>query len=445
MTRFALSPKHSPEHAYRLPDWLLILSVASLASLGLVMAYSTTFYWSHTREGDPLAIFNRQLAFTLLGAAAFVIVSRLDYAIWRRHAVLIMLVSLIGLIAVALFGETLYGARRTLFGGSVQPSEFAKLALVVYAAAWLASRRDQVPSFVNGLLPFSVIIGVVIFLVVTQPDFSTAGNIAIIALTMFFISGGTPIQMLAVISLAALAFFGLTSLFPHAAERFWDFIQFLQNPDQANYHIRQALISMGDGGLWGIGIGAGGQKFGFLPTPHHDSVVAVLGEEMGLIGMLAMLGLFGLFTWRGIVIARQADTDFGAFAAIGIVTWVTSQMLLSVLAVLALIPFTGMPTPFISLGGSAMVNTLVACGLLVSISRGTQRAWEIAASRDTSQANTDHAHSHLRWRHRRTRPARAYRAEGARAVNALNLSSPSRGGPDRRASAVYRKQRGYGG
>ncbi len=445
MTHFAFTPRRSLDKPYRSPDWALIASIALLTLLGLVMAYSTTFYWSYAREGSPFAIFNRQLAFTALGMVAFAVISRLDYAVWRRYAVLIMGLGLLALIIVALFGETLYGARRTLFSGSVQPSEFVKLAVVVYASAWLASRREQVPSFVNGLLPFSVSIGLVTFLIVTQPDFSTAANIIVIALTMFFISGGTVWQMLAVIGVAGLAFLGLTSLFPHAASRFWDFVQFLQNPDQANYHIRQSLITLGGGGLFGSGIGAGGQKFGFLPTPHHDSVVAVLGEEMGLVGVLAMLGLFGLFIWRGIVIARQADTDFGAFAAIGIVTWVASQMLLSVLAVLALIPFTGMPTPFISLGGSTMITTLVACGLLVSISRGTQHAWEISASRATPDTGTSNAHPHLRWRHRRTRPARAYRVAGAQSVDATFVLG--RGFDDeaeRRAGVVHRGRRRHG-
>jgi len=408
-------------------DWVLVSVVLLLTVLGLVMAYSTTFFWSHVSEGNPLVIFGRQVLFAGLGLLAFTLSSRLDYGLYRRLAVPIMAGCLIMLVGVILFGDDVFGARRTLLNGSVQPSELAKLGVIIYAAAWLASRRDQVRSISNGLLPFGVIIGSVCFLIVIQPDLSTAVVITIVAAVMFFLAGASWQQLALVALIAAAAFGTLIVTLPHATARLNEFLKVWQTPDDINYHIRQSLITLGSGGLFGNGIGAGGQKFGYLPTPHTDSVLAVLGEELGLIGLLFVLALFALFVWRGLRIAQQADTAFGAFIAVGIVTWVIAQLLLNLLATLAIIPFTGMPVPFLSVGGSSLFALLLASGVVVSIGRGSHMPYLERAPVEYSESaqikvkggKPIHAHPALRRRNSWTRFACAYRVESAHGAGAF--------------------------
>jgi cell division protein FtsW len=405
-------------------DWVLVMAVLLLTALGLVMAYSTTFFWSQVSEGNPLAIFGRQVVSAGLGLLAFALFCRLDYGLFRRLAVAIMAGCLIALIGVVLFGDEVFGARRTLFNGSVQPSELVKLGVIIYAAAWLASRRDQVRSIANGLLPFGVIIGSVCFLIVIQPDLSTAAVITITALAMFFMAGASWQQLGLVVLTAAGAFALLVVALPYATTRLNEFLKIWQTPAEMSYHIRQSLITLGSGGLFGNGIGASGQKFGYLPTPHTDSVLAVLGEELGLVGLICVLALFIVFLWRGLRIAQHADTAFGAFIAVGIVTWVIAQLLLNLLATLAIIPFTGMPVPFLSVGGSSLFALLTASGVVVSVGRGSQL---LLPERDSIEESTTEvkggkpvrAHPALRRRNGRTRFARAYRIASADGESAL--------------------------
>ncbi|RMG63571.1 MAG: putative lipid II flippase FtsW [Chloroflexi bacterium] len=413
----------APAAARRGADWVFIGTVLLLTALGLVMAYSTTFFWSQVKEGNPLAIFSRQLLYAGIGLVGLVFFSWLDYGILRRFAVWIMAGCLAALIAVLLFGDDVFGARRTLLNGSMQPSELVKLGVIIYAAAWLASRRDQVRSVSNGLAPFGVIVGAVSFLIVLQPDLSTAAVIVMVALAMFFMAGASGQQLGLVTLIALAAFLVLTTVVPHAAVRMNEFIKVWQVPNEMDYHIRQTLITLGGGGLLGNGIGASGQKFGYLPTPHTDSVIAVLGDEMGLLGLAITLALFVIFAWRGLRIAQSADTAFGSFVVIGVVIWVIGQMLLNVMAIMALIPFTGLPVPFLSFGGSSLVSLLIACGVVISVARGSrilrerERQVELpVVGSHVKGGKAVRASSTIRRGHSRTRFARAHRAQSARSA-----------------------------
>lgn len=445
----ALNPnqprKRAPVEAPQ-TDTIFIGAVLILTVLGLIMAYSTTFFWSQVDEGSPFAIFGRQVIFAVMGLAAFFFFSRLDYGVWRRYAIWVMAGCLILLVGVLLFGEAKFGARRTFLGGSIQPSEIVKMAVIVYAAAWLTSRRDQVQSFMNGMVPFGMIVGIVSALVVLQPDLSTTANIVLIALAMFFMAGASWTQLSFVILVSLVTFLAMFALWPHATERVNAFVQMLQDPNSltVDYHIRQSLITLGGGGIFGRGIGAGGQKFGYLPTPHTDSVVAVLGEEMGLIGLLITLALFVVFAWRGLHIAQKSDSSFGSFIAIGVVIWVISQMLMNVLAMLAMIPFTGVPVPFLSVGGSSLVSLLAACGIVVSVSRGSRLIREEEETEETPALVTAkggqgfRASSSIRGRNSRTRAARTYRPQGAASDDAARSTLVGR---DVRLGGRLRKRR----
>jgi cell division protein FtsW len=407
-------------------DWIFVGVVLLLTLLGLLMAYSTTFFWSYTDyAGNPFAIFARQLGWTALGLLAFAGLSWLDYGYLKRVALPILGVTLLALLATVVVGTIVFGARRTLVGGSIHPSEIAKVAIAIYAGAWLASRQKDVQSIADGLLPFGAIIGIVSFFIAIQPDLSTTLVIVLMALTMFFMAGASWPQIIGVGLIAVAAFVVMMLVFPHAQDRWQVFTETFRNPAalDGNYHMRQITLTIGSAGLFGHGLGASYQKFGILPTPHTDSVLAVLADEMGLIGLFFSLALFAAFAWRGFVIAQRANTAFGAFVAIGVTIWVLAQALMNVLSVLAMIPFTGLPVPFLSVGGSSMVSLLIGCGILVSISRGSrlpEHASEpvddeqpVARTRRTVGANAFHASTSLRRRNSRTRVARAKRAAGA--------------------------------
>ncbi|MDW8351522.1 MAG: FtsW/RodA/SpoVE family cell cycle protein [Anaerolineae bacterium] len=427
-------------------DWIFVGAVLLLTALGLVMAYSTTFFWSQVQEGSPLTIFSKQLLYAVIGLVGFALFGWLDYGILRRFAVWIMAACLAALIAVILFGDDVFGARRTLLNGSLQPSEMAKLGLIIYAAAWLASRRDQVRSLSNGLIPFGLIVGVVSFLVVIQPDLSTTAVIVIVAMVMFFMAGASWQQLGLVTLIAVAAFLLLIAVVPHATIRVNEFIKVWRSPSEMDYHIRQTLITLGGGGLFGNGIGAGGQKFGYLPTPHTDSVIAVLGDEMGLLGLVMTLALFVIFAWRGLRIAQDADTAFGSFIAIGVVIWVIGQMLLNMMAILAMIPFTGVPVPFLSVGGSSLVSLLAACGVVISVGRGSQMLWEgekaqlPAAADQAKGGRAARASFTIRRRHGRARFARAHRAQGARSAVEAESADAIIVGRDIRTNGAIRRR-----
>ncbi len=355
------------------PDTILIGTVLLMSLLGLVMTYTTTFAWAYLENGTPFFYFLSQLRAMAFGAVAFVVFIFIDYSLLRKLAVPILIVIVLLLLAVLVIGENVFGAQRTLFRGSLQPSEFAKFCLVIYAAAWLAGRKKDLRSFTEGLLPYGLVLAIVEVLIIRQPDISTAFVLAVVIMTMYFMSDTSPVQFLAVLGFGVVMFALVSFILPHSIGRIADFQQYRNDPfgQSTDYHIRQLMLTLGGGGFFGHGIGASYQKFGLLPTPHTDSVIAVLTDEMGIIGLLFFLLLLVTFIWRGLHIAQHAQTRFGAYVAIGVTVWVAVQSLMNLLSVLAIIPFTGVPVPFLSLGGSSLVSLLCACGLLASISRGS--------------------------------------------------------------------------
>jgi cell division protein FtsW len=444
-------------HQNRPFDWIMISVVLLLTLLGLLMAYSTTYFWSYTESRDPLAIFSRQLMWAVLGVAGFVALAVCDYGYLRRLALPLMAVMGLLLVGVLLFGDDVFGARRSLLNGSVQPSELAKPIVILYAGAWLASRRDEIKSFSNGMLPFGVIIGAVAGLIVLQPDLSTTFVVCVVAFAMFFMAGADIKQIGLLLLVGALVLSIVILAFPHSTDRLVAFQRAFRNPlgDEADYHIRQLMLTLGGAGLFGHGIGASHQKFGLLPTPHTDSVLAVLTDEMGLIGLVFTLGLFGIFAWRGIMIGQRAATPFGGFLAIGITVWVIVQTAMNMLSVLSMIPFTGVPVPFLSVGGSSLVSLLFACGILVSVSRGSKVDVDVDAVEDDKQGRPGvlrklrqrggfafHASSSVSRRDRRPRAAGAHRAE--RAARDEGAASSAHFGQDIRFSARIKPDRRRG-
>jgi cell division protein FtsW len=348
------------------PDWLLLGTTMALVAIGLMMVYSSTFDMSYRLTGRPDYFVKRQAMALALGLVVMFVVSRVDYRNWMKLSIPMMAAVLIMLLVLVLLGHS-----RQLLGTSVSPSELAKLAVVVYIGHWLASKRvEQLRRLPVGPLPFTIIVGIVAALVMAQPDISEAILIVLVAMAMFFLAGADLLQFLIGIVGGIAAFTAVIKQFDTAMARILPFLESWQNPlNSSNVQLRQGLIAMGSGGLFGLGPGNGRMKYLWLPAAHTDSIFCIVGEELGLIGCLTVIALFALLAYRGFRIARDAPDAFGGMLAIGITCWITFQAMINIAVVTGTIPFTGIVLPFISLGGSSLVTCLVGVGILLNISR----------------------------------------------------------------------------
>jgi len=389
------------------PDYVLALAVAGLVIIGLMMVYSATFDWSYQVYQSSFRIASRQFLWVSLGVVVMMVVAAVPYDRWRQWAVPIMGGALLLLILVLLIGDDRFGARRSFLNGSIQPGELVKLAMVIYVAAWLASKGERIRNVTYGLIPFAVLIGVLAGLIVMQPDVSMAVLLVLTALAMFFFAGADIFQLAIGSAVGGITFLVLINQLPHARQRLSDYSLTWHDPTRVGYHVQQALIALGSGGVFGVGLGQGQQKLGYLPAPHTDSIFAVLGEELGFFGCLVVIGLFALLTYRGFKIALEAPDAFAALMACGVTCWLAFQASINVAVMTGLIPFTGVALPFISSGGSAMVVSLAGVGLLLSVSRGRRVGKRGEPGR--GRANLDR-----RWGNRGTRLSRSGRRTGAR-------------------------------
>ncbi|MBN1640576.1 MAG: putative lipid II flippase FtsW [Anaerolineae bacterium] len=356
-------------------DYVLIVVVAMLLILGLMMVYSSTFDIAYRGWGNASRFLNLQLIWSALGTVALVVLARIDYHVWQRHAVLIMAAALIGLGAAVVFGQERFGASRWLFGGSVQPSEVAKIAVIIYIAAWTTSKGDKIRQVSYGLLPFfGILIALIVVLALYQSDLSTAVLIAVTALAMFFFAGADLMQLVvgSVFCGAGLAVLMITV--PYRMRRLETFIDLSADPSGSAYQVKQALIALASGGFFGLGLGESRQKFGNVPFVHTDTILAVLAEELGLMGCLFLLGLFVVLAYRGFKIASEAEDPFGTILAAGLTCSLIVQALINMAAVTATLPYAGVPLPFISYGGSSLLASMASVGLLLSVSRGRREA-----------------------------------------------------------------------
>lgn len=372
MASFSVVRKRSirvnPGLKYQMDYWLL-LAVGGLIVLGMLLVYSSTFDYGIRFQDDPTYYFRRQFVALLMGVVGIVAILQIDYHALRRISVPFLAVTLAALLVVLFFGQTIFGARRGIFEGSYQPSEVAKLATIIYVSHWLSSKGERIKLLTYGLLPFSVITGVVCAFIVLQPDLSTAGLIAMICFTLFFIAGADWRQFAFAGLLGGAVFLILINTLPHAAARVGEYRQAFSDPTLAGWQVRQSLVALGRGGLFGVGLGESTQKFGPLPAAHTDGVFAILGEELGLLGSLMLVGLFGMLVWRGFRAARKARDSYGGLLALGITCWLGYQALINVAVITAVIPFTGIPLPFVSYGGSSMLFSLIGTGILMNVSR----------------------------------------------------------------------------
>lgn len=350
-------------------DYWLLLAIGALLAFGFLMVYSTTFDLGVRFKGNAVYYMTRQMVAMGLGVFCIFILLQFDYHFLMRFSLPLLGITCALLVIVLFFGRIDYGATRALSEGSYQPSELAKLTMILYIAHWLHSKGDRIKKLNYGLIPFSLITGFMFALIATQPALSTALLVALISVTLFFVAGADLKQVLLVVLVASIFAVFLMFTYSHASARVDNYLATLRDPSQAGYQVKQALGALANGGYFGVGLGEGDQKFGPLPLAHTDGVFAIVGEELGLLGSLTGVALFVFLAWRGFRTATRARDTYGFLLAVGVTVWISYQALVNIAVITATIPFTGMPLPFLSYGGSSMLATLIGAGLLLSISR----------------------------------------------------------------------------
>jgi len=352
---------------------VLAATIAVLNLVGVVMVLSASSVASLTDYGSPWYFFFRQLIWTVFGLVAFVFGVRFDYRRWRHLVRPMLVVSGALLVLVLLPGVGIYvsGSRRWLGAGMFrfQPSEIAKLAILLFAADLASRRADEVHDWRRVVLPVTVLVIVVEALVMKEPDLGSALVLALIAATVVVIAGARKRHLAFVGGLGTFAMFVLTIAEPYRRARMLTFLHPFADSTNAGYQISQSLIALGSGGWTGVGLGAGRAKWNFLPNAHTDFIFAIIGEELGLIGCLLVIALFVGFGILGARAALRAPDRFGTLLAAGVTMWVCGQAVINIGAVVGLLPVTGIPLPFVSFGGSALITTMLASGILVNIAR----------------------------------------------------------------------------
>lgn len=352
-------------------DVPLAVIVFALTSFGLLMLYSSSWDFSFSAYGDAMFMFKRQINWLLLGLVIATVLAFVDYHAWRKYVVVAMSATILLLIVVLLMSEIRFNAKRAIFGGSVQPSELAKLVSIMYLSVWLYAKRQQLHDISLGLIPLGVILGVVGGLIYQQPDLSAAATVLMLGGLLFFLAGGDLKQIGVLLLVAVAAAWIVASISATGQQRVGDFLAGIKDPLQASYHVRRSFEAIVNGGWFGVGIGKSQSKLTGLPVPPTDSVFAVVAEELGLFGAVLLIGLYGALVWRGLVIARRAPDMLGTILASGLVLWIAMEALINMAVMVGLLPFAGNALPFISAGGSNLVATLAALGILFNISRQT--------------------------------------------------------------------------
>jgi cell division protein FtsW len=371
------------------PDVAILLSVVGLVAFGILMVYSSSAMSAYINsEGDTYATVGSQVQWALVGLVGMVVMMRVDYRWLRVISVPTMLVAIVLLVLVLVpgFAKVVGGSARWLRLGPlplVHPAEFAKLALVIYLAHWLAGRGGRIREFWSGLVTFGIIIAPIVLLVLEEPDLGTSGVIGLTAVTMYFVAGANWLHLT---TLGGLALGGVVLRVmdtPYQLERLTSYWNPFADAQGTGFHAVQGLLALGLGGLLGAGLGesqlAGGL---YVPNPTNDFIFAVIGEEFGLVGGAIVILLFVVIAFQGFRTALSAPDTFGGLLAAGITAWLCIQAFINIGVVVNLLPITGITLPFISYGGSSLTISLAAAGILLSISRETveRGSWNDAAA-----------------------------------------------------------------
>jgi cell division protein FtsW len=355
-------------------SWVIVALVVALNLIGLVMILSASSVQALTNYGSAWYVFERQFAWAAIGAVAFFVASRVDYHSWQRHSRALLVLGFAGLAAVLVpgVGIEVEGARRWIGIGSFvgfQPSEVAKIVLLVFTADVLTRRAERIDDWKATVLPVVAVLAIFAALVMAEPDLATSIELGFIVVSVLIVAG-VPGRALAKV------FGGLgvvTTLFalvePYRRDRMLTFLHPWHDVANKGYQISQSLIALGSGGVTGVGLGNGRAKWQFLPAAQTDFIFAIIGEELGLFGTLMIVGLFVVFAVIGYRVAMRAPDRFGSLLAAGVTTWVVGAAVLNIGMVTSVLPVSGVPLPFLSAGGSSLVILMVAAGMLVNVAR----------------------------------------------------------------------------
>lgn len=354
-------------------DPLFLFLILALLGGGLFLLSSASVAISERLYGSSFFITLRQGFAALMGLFGFFLFQLIPYRFWKRTGVFwgVATVGILALVLVPAVGLKLNGARRWIDTGffSFQPSEIAKLSLIVFLAWWIDKRAARPAAWWYGFIAFVAMMGLIAALMIAEPDLGTFGVMASTALLMFFAGGARAKEIAGLLVLGLLALGLVSYLAPYRLDRLTVFLRPGTDPQGIGYQTRQAAIAIGSGGFWGTGYGASRQKYDILPEPVGDSIFAIVAEEFGFLGSVVILSFYLLFLWRGFSIARYAPDSFGRLVVIGITGAVVFQALIHIGAVSGILPLTGIPLPFISFGGTALVIMLTGLGIVYQIAK----------------------------------------------------------------------------
>ncbi len=364
------SNKHASDH-------ILMLAILGLTLFGLIMIGSASAVIAERFSDDTFYFLKHQLSYgATVGFGLFLIGFFVPYRYWRALALPALLFALVLLVLVFIPGLQVAsgGSARWIGLGpiTIQPSEVTKLAIILYLSALLDRKGEDVRDFRKSVVPFLIILGIITFLIILQPDLGTLISATAISLIMVF-AGGFRIRHMAFIALGGLAVFSvLISTAKYRLARLFVYLHPELDPQGIGYQINQALLAVGSGGIWGLGFGRSRQKYQYLPEPAGDSIFAIMSEELGLLRVIGVIAVYAVIGWRGYKVAQLAPDMFGRLLAVGITSWIMVQAFINMSSIVALTPLTGIPLPFISYGGSALATLLFASGILLNISKYTE-------------------------------------------------------------------------
>lgn len=400
-------PSVVSDHRVHAPagDMILAAVVFALGIFGLLMLYSASPDYSNSIYGSPFHVLTKQIWFLVAGAVVAYGLYRVDYHLWQKVAIPLMGVTIVLLIAVLITNDVRNNAVRTFFGGSVQPSELAKVATILYLSVWLYSKRDHLHDLQLGLVPLAVILGVISGLIFLQPDISAAITIFILGILLFYLAGGDIRQIILFFACALVVIIILVQFSHTGQARIASYFAGLKNPLNSSDHVRWSLEAIFKGKLFGVGIGNATTKLIGLPFAATDSIFAVIVEELGLVGAFGVISMYAILAWRGMKIASRAPDSLGAVMAAGLTIWIVLEAGINMAVMVGLLPFAGNALPFVSAGGSNLLSIFAAIGIILNISRqGGKATTPAGGERKLYSASVD-----LRRRDRRrsvSRPSR---------------------------------------
>ncbi|GMK42984.1 MULTISPECIES: stage V sporulation protein E [Paenibacillus] len=355
------------------PDVWMIVSIALILTIGLVMVYSASAVLAFHEFGDKFYYVKRQLIFAVLGVGALIFTMNANYLIWKNWAKAALLICFVLLIIVLIPGiGVVRGGARSWLGISsfgIQPSEFMKLAMILFLAKWLSDKQQTITHFTKGLLPPLGLVGLAFGLIMLQPDLGSGAVMVGAALILIFAAGARISHLALLGSSGLLGLIALVIAEPYRMKRITGFLDPWADPLGTGYQIIQSLYAIGPGGLVGLGLGMSRQKFSYLPEPQTDFIFSIISEELGFIGGSALILLFMVLVWRGVRTAISAPDTFGSLLAVGITGIIGVQVLINIGVVIGAMPVTGITLPLISYGGSSLTLLLTALGILLNISR----------------------------------------------------------------------------